>query len=316
MSIRSVALLIGVSCAARGALAQPPTCYTGANAHVYGWGGQAYNQTQDSGNAPGPTTAYASGGGSSGNGCGSQSDSRVDSQYGWASMSGSGTGVNCLTSDATIYVQGTGARTQDLLQISSTTLPAGTRVPIRIRVEMVGTCSSVQPGTPFCSMRTRLEFHPTFNATFVTLDEPGVSDQTVDTATVGGTVQLLTFHWSVAGASSPFVQTPNTPQVPVSCSVNTRARFIIESLDPRVTITACSGHNYAAGACPADVDDGTGSGIPDGGVTIDDLLYFLELFETGSIFADLDDGSATGTPDQGVTIDDLVYFLTRFQAGC
>jgi hypothetical protein len=34
-------------------------------------------------------------------------------------------------------------------------------------------------------------------------------------------------------------------------------------------------------ACVADVDDGSGSGTPDGGVTIDDLLYFLLRFEAG-----------------------------------
>jgi predicted outer membrane repeat protein len=33
--------------------------------------------------------------------------------------------------------------------------------------------------------------------------------------------------------------------------------------------------------CPADLDDGSGTGSPDGGVTIDDLLYFLARFEGG-----------------------------------
>ncbi len=33
--------------------------------------------------------------------------------------------------------------------------------------------------------------------------------------------------------------------------------------------------------CVADVDDGSGTGTPDGGVTIDDLLYFLQRFESG-----------------------------------
>ena len=33
--------------------------------------------------------------------------------------------------------------------------------------------------------------------------------------------------------------------------------------------------------CPADLDDGSGSGIPDGGITIDDLLYFLGHYEGG-----------------------------------
>ncbi len=70
-------------------------------------------------------------------------------------------------------------------------------------------------------------------------------------------------------------------------------------------------------ACLADVDNGSGLGIPDGGVTIDDLLYYLVVFEAGtSCGADVDDGSGTGTPDGGVTIDDLLYFLVRFEAGC
>lgn len=68
--------------------------------------------------------------------------------------------------------------------------------------------------------------------------------------------------------------------------------------------------------CPADLDDGSGTGTPDGGVTIEDLLYFIAEFGEGGINADLDDGSGTGTPDEGVTIDDLLYFLDRFSGGC
>jgi hypothetical protein len=66
----------------------------------------------------------------------------------------------------------------------------------------------------------------------------------------------------------------------------------------------------------ADVDNGTGSGVPDGGVTIDDLLYYLSIFEAGLSSADVDDGSGTGTRDGGVTIDDLLFYLVRFEAGC
>jgi hypothetical protein len=68
--------------------------------------------------------------------------------------------------------------------------------------------------------------------------------------------------------------------------------------------------------CPADLDDGTASGTPDGGVTIDDLLFFLDLFANGDPRADLDDGTFTNTPDAGVTIDDLLYYLERFANGC
>lgn len=68
--------------------------------------------------------------------------------------------------------------------------------------------------------------------------------------------------------------------------------------------------------CVADFDDGTGVGRPDGGVTIDDLLYYLGLFAAGNVAADVDDGSGTGTTDGGVTIDDLLFYLVRFDAGC
>lgn len=68
--------------------------------------------------------------------------------------------------------------------------------------------------------------------------------------------------------------------------------------------------------CIADVDDGCGSGMPDGAVTIDDLLYYFAEFENGNICADVDDGSGTGAIDGGVDINDLLYFLTRFMIGC
>lgn len=69
-------------------------------------------------------------------------------------------------------------------------------------------------------------------------------------------------------------------------------------------------------ACPADLDDGSGAGTSDGAVTIDDLLYFLPLFEAGDVAVDLDNGTGTGTPDDAVTVDDLLFFLVRFEAGC
>ncbi|QQS08467.1 MAG: PQQ-dependent sugar dehydrogenase [Phycisphaerales bacterium] len=72
----------------------------------------------------------------------------------------------------------------------------------------------------------------------------------------------------------------------------------------------------SAACCPADVDDGSGTGTIDGAITIDDLLYYLGLFQLGDIAADLDDGTATNTHDGAVTIDDLLYYLQRFQDGC
>ncbi|QQS09317.1 MAG: hypothetical protein IPK69_01440 [Phycisphaerales bacterium] len=85
---------------------------------------------------------------------------------------------------------------------------------------------------------------------------------------------------------------------------------------PSITIAAKVPDVCTGTVCVADMDDGTGTGTPDGGVTIDDLLYYIGIFGGGSIQADVDDGSGTGTPDGGVTIDDLLYFINRFNAGC
>ncbi len=73
---------------------------------------------------------------------------------------------------------------------------------------------------------------------------------------------------------------------------------------------------YEFSRCPADLDNGSGSGTADNAVTIDDLLYFLAAFESGTNAADLDNGAATGVLDNAVTIDDLLFFLVRFEIGC
>jgi hypothetical protein len=68
--------------------------------------------------------------------------------------------------------------------------------------------------------------------------------------------------------------------------------------------------------CAADLDNGSGIGIPDGGVDVQDLLFFLASFEAGSLAGDLDNGSGMGVPDGGVDINDLLFFLIHFEAGC
>lgn len=72
----------------------------------------------------------------------------------------------------------------------------------------------------------------------------------------------------------------------------------------------------SASGCIDDLDDGSGTGTPDGGITVDDLLYFLARYMEGSEEADLDDGNRLGVRDFGVTIDDLLFFLERFSQGC
>jgi glucose/arabinose dehydrogenase len=68
--------------------------------------------------------------------------------------------------------------------------------------------------------------------------------------------------------------------------------------------------------CRADLDNGQGLGHPDFAVTIEDLLFYLPLFENGDLRGDLDNGSGNGVFDNAVTIEDLLYMLVRFEAGC
>jgi len=105
------------------------------------------------------------------------------------------------------------------------------------------------------------------------------------------------------GALAFAYQVPTSADSNTTLNANEYRRVELCDLDSRL-------------CCVADVDDGTGAGVPDGGVTIDDLLYYLAIFEAGDPRSDVDDGSSSGVPDGGVTIDDLLYFLLRFESGC
>lgn len=67
--------------------------------------------------------------------------------------------------------------------------------------------------------------------------------------------------------------------------------------------------------CSGDIA-GVVEGAPDGAVGIDDLLWYLKLFERGDIAGDYDNGSGTRTPDDAVDIADLLYFLRLYEQGC
>jgi hypothetical protein len=73
---------------------------------------------------------------------------------------------------------------------------------------------------------------------------------------------------------------------------------------------------HRTGECVADFDDGGATGLRDGGVGIEDLLYYLDLYRDGDALADVDSGASDGSLDGGVGIEDLLYYLLRFSAGC
>jgi hypothetical protein len=149
------------------------------------------------------------------------------------------------------------------------------------------------------------------------------------TATIGNeyatamTVEMNAYFNELTFTPTTFTLAPSTGTREVTIRPNASANALpIGRWANRMYARPCGLNNrlnipvYFLVGCIADLDDGSGLGRPDGGVTIDDLLYFLALYSSGSLSADVDDGSGTGTPDDGVTIDDLLYYLDRFDQGC
>ncbi len=90
-------------------------------------------------------------------------------------------------------------------------------------------------------------------------------------------------------------------------SVASSTIWALPSLGPDISVTV---------RCPADLDGGSGNGVPDGGVDVSDLVYFLDGYQLGNVAVDLDDGSMTGTPDGAVDLNDLLFFLSHYEPGC
>lgn len=163
------------------------------------------------------------------------------------------------------------------------------------------------------------------NSSANVLDTPVVSPDN-HTVVVGGRVTYGQpgFVRGLNAATGALLWTINLPDesgvnmVPFSrpwFSQNSRRAYITTTL-PGSNVPAYLYAINLDATCPADLDDTSGTGTPDGAVTIEDLLFFLTLLESGSPAADLDNGSGTGTPDQGVDVSDLLYFIDHFSAGC
>jgi hypothetical protein len=97
---------------------------------------------------------------------------------------------------------------------------------------------------------------------------------------------------------------------------HTFPNFEITATTEQVICQRDTAHVVAVPTCFADLDNGSGLGASDGGVGIEDLLYFLSLYEAGSVEADVDDGSGTTALDGGVGIEDLLHYLRLFSVGC
>jgi len=227
-----------------------------------------------------------------------------DADFSGFHFSATGTGE---TTGAGMFLSafGSGA-VSDQITISSTTLPVGTPVMLRFTAATSGH-ATVNDQDPLVNVVASVGLCTSgFLSGFGSLSQTCASN-------VGAT-----FTWSrTLNVTLSANRISGTGPIMSGISADVYVLHTIEALTPGTLVTAHSGHNYAPPVvCIADVDDGTGTGTPDGGVTIDDLLYYIQIFNQGLGDADVDDGSGTGTPDGGVTIDDLLYFLTRFNAGC
>jgi len=241
-------------------------------------------------------------------GCLSSCNATARAAFGDLSFVASGHGNNCSCGGIFLWIDewiggAPKAETWDRVQLSSATLPIGTLVQIRVTMTFLGG-GAVNDTQPVYAQSARV----TFGGALLSLSEPGV-DTSIVNAAVGQTIDLYSRLYCTMQVYSLL----STGVPPRYASVNANLRLLtdIVILTPDVVGSTCG-----SPACRADMDDGTGTGTPDGGVTIDDLLYYLNMFSLGTIQADIDDGSGTGTPDSGVTIEDLLFYLIHFAAGC
>ncbi len=135
-------------------------------------------------------------------------------------------------------------------------------------------------------------------------------------------IPLSAFTLANPGSGNDTQNFTTTPAMSVRLTFESRTTFPGGIIERPITFNIdhlglfASPQTIPAPSCVADMDNGTGAGTPDGGVTIDDLLFYLAVYAAGAPRADVDNGSSTGTPDGGVTIDDLLYYLLRYEAGC
>ncbi len=149
--------------------------------------------------------------------------------------------------------------------------------------------------------------------TLVDTDNNGVEQVTLDGSASTDDHGVTDYRWN-EGASVLAQGPSSTASVSLSVGVHTLTLTVSDSSlltgADQVVVTVDPYH------CPSDLDDGSGSGTPDGGTDINDLLFFLARYEAADLPADLDDGSGSGTPDGGVDINDLLFFLSHYETGC
>ncbi len=196
-------------------------------------------------------------------------------------------------------------------------------------VYSIASASSSDDGTYDCVVTNACSSATSNPATLDVGAGPGITTQPAGGSfSLGAPISLtvaangsapLSYQWRKGG--SPLSDTASlTGSLTGTLTIASAASSDAGSYDCVVTNPCGEATSNAAlvsiGGCPADLDDGSGTGTPDGGIDINDLLFFLASYEAGDVAADLDDGSGAGTPDGGVDINDLLFFLGHYEAGC
>lgn len=131
-----------------------------------------------------------------------------------------------------------------------------------------------------------------------------------------GGVAFTRLLWSsplTFSASDISVTRTGGAAVPFSVSGSGTAFMLISFAQPLVNNTYTITVRDTARSTGGVQIDGDANGITGGNLVF--TMAHANCTATNCV-ADVDDGTATGTPDGGVTIEDLLYFLQRFEAGC
>jgi hypothetical protein len=299
-TVRSLAFAAALAAPVAAASAQ--SCSLSVRALASGSSSESYSDLQEARLVTGvPAVAVSASGSTGAAGCSAASQAFSSAAYGTLAVSGSGTGVNCFTSSSTIYADAS-AGFRDLLQVSHPSLPSGTRVPVRLRVAYAGTCSSIQPASPFCLGTVDVICGVTFGTIRVREQGTGIFEVVSNDVTVNSFITIEALFTRSAGASSASLQPLNGPATPVSCGHDALITVTIEPLIAGIVITACSGHNYTP-PCLADFN-------ADGTVDPDDLSDFIACYFTAPPCPQTDINS-----DGIIDPDDLADFIAAFFSG-
>ncbi len=274
----TLALIAGFTACAGTAQAQASNCTLSADAWVYGWSGASgYTNRQTIPATSGVPQITAAAAGAS-NLCSAASSCSAVAEYGHAAIAGNGAGSNCSQGDATIYTY-PNVRTRDVLVITSSTMPNGTRVPVRVQLTFSTACTSVHSALPYCGAYVDLDVGGDYGPLrFTHIGQTGVYEGITDMGIVGSYLSLDTYLTGHSGASALTFGPPIGPAESISCSVGAEMSFTIEPLIANVTLTSCSGHNYAPPVVCDSIDFNGDSLFPDT-ADIDD---FLTVFSGGA----------------------------------